>query len=114
MQRVLRREMLTFGGRKFPVCELIEWGDTPASIDMALAHLQLGLPVVLLRIGGNGGTSNSRYTVIDSRTREPEAMYNVAKWFKGASAHCVRLGQYAERNKDANPNQSSVSIPQEP
>ena len=112
MQRVLRREMLTFGGRK--ICALIEWGDTPASIDMALAHLQLGLPVVLLRMGGNGGTSNSRYTVIDYRTREPEAMYNVAKWFKGASAHCVRLGQYAERNGNENDDKGSVSISQEP
>lgn len=102
MQRVLRREMITFGGRKFPICDLVEWGDTPASIGMALAHLQMGLPVVMLRIGSNGGTSNSRYTVIDTATREAEAIYNITRWFKGASAHCVRLGQFVERKGNAN------------
>lgn len=104
MRRVLRREMLTFGGRKFPICSLIEWGDTPVDMETCIAHLQLGMPVVMQRIGGNGGTSNSRYTVIDSGTRESEAMYNLTKWFKSSSAHCMRLGQFVERDQHEDAN----------
>lgn len=111
--RVIRLEGDIASGR-FPTHARLIWCADPSPAEVCKAHLELGHPVIRLRIGTAGGYAGSRYVVADRKMSLYDAQRWIDRWCRIGAAEMLHLAQFYERKVYVYTDKEFVPVPPQP